>query len=338
MASLRQRQGRWQARVVRRGFAPEVRTFDTKEAAVKWARAIESEMDQGRFVSPREAERTTLGDILNRYSKEVSPTKRAAESEQALLKRLGTFRIAKLSLANLTPKAVASFRDDRLAKVQASTTIRQLAVLRAVLNHARREWGYGIDNPVEKIRMPPTPAQRGRVLAPEEETRLLEVLTPGKLRNERGQFGKATRDVWVKPMLIVALESAMRRGELLALRWRNVDLERRTAYLPITKNGKPRTVPLSPRALEVLRALPRAIDGRVFPITRWTVEQVFERARRVAGIEDFRFHDTRHTATTRLARKVPNVIELAAITGHSNVAMLKRYYHVTADELAQKIA
>jgi integrase len=338
MASIRQRSGRWQARVIRKGFQPETKTFNSRDEALKWSRAMEAEMDRGVFVSIREAERTTLADLLDRYAKEVSPSKRSHDSEKALLKKLATFSIGRLSLANLTPKAVGNFRDERLASVQASTTIRQLAVLRAVINHARREWGFAIDNPVEKIRMPSTPRHRERVLSPDEEVRLLEVLTAGELRTANGTFSKATRDVWVKPMAIVAVESAMRRGELLSLKWKNVDLSRRVAYLPITKNGNPRTVPLSMRAVEVLGGLPRSIDGRVFPIEHWTVEQVFERACRVAGVADFRFHDLRHTATSRLSRKVPNLIELAAITGHSNVGMLKRYYHITADELAEKIA
>lgn len=337
MASIRQRSGRWQARIIRKGFQPETKTFDGKDEALKWSRAMEAEMDRGVFVSIREAERTTLADLLDRYAKEVSPSKRSHDSEKALLKKLATFSIGKLSLANLTPKAIGNFRDERLAKVQASTTIRQLAVLRAVINHARREWGFAIDNPVEKIRMPSTPRHRERVLSADEEVRLLEVLTAGELRTANGKFSKATRDVWVKPMAIVAVESAMRRGELLSLKWKNVDLSRRIAYLPITKNGNPRTVPLSMRAVEVLSGLPRSIDGRVFPIEHWTVEQVFERACRIAEVADFRFHDLRHTATSRLSRKVPNLIELAAITGHSNVGMLKRYYHITADELAEKI-
>lgn len=337
MATLRERGGRWQARVTRRGHLPESRTFDTHEAALKWARAIETEMDRGTFVSLREAERTTLADALLRYADEVSPTKRAAAEDIAKLKHLARQRVAKLSLANLTPKAIAQHRDLRLASVSTGTVLRDLAVIRSVLNHARREWGYAIDNPVERVRLPPAPPHRDRVLSPDEETRLLEVLTPGALRSADGTFSKETRDRWIKPMVVVALETAMRRGELLSLTWGNVNLLRRTAHLPMTKSGRPRTVPLSTRAVETLQALPRSLDGRVFPVRHWTVEQVFERAVKLAGIDGFRFHDLRHTAATRLAEKVPNLIELAAITGHSNVNMLRRYYHPSAESLAAKI-
>jgi integrase len=194
-----------------------------------------------------------------------------------------------------------------------------------------------IENPVEKVRKPPAPPHRDRVLSAQEEERLLTALTPGALRNGDGRFTKETRDHWLKPMVIIAIESAMRRGELLALEWKHVDQVRRTAHLPMTKNGRSRTVPLSSRAIRTLQEIPRSIDGRVFPISHWTVEQVFERASKLAGLAGVHFHDLRHTAATRLAEKVPNLIELAAITGHSNVGMLKRYYHPTAENLALKL-
>jgi integrase len=316
---------------------PETKTFDAYDDAVKWARAIETEIDKGVFVSLKEAERTTLKDILERYADEVSPTKRATKDDQAKLAFLARQKIAALSLANLTPKAIAHYRDERLAAVSTGTVLRDLAVIRSVINHARREWGMATDNPVEKIRKPPAPPHRDRVLSQGEESRLLKVLTPGELREQGGRYTKETRDPWIKPMVQLALETAMRRGELLALQWKHVDLARQTAHLPMTKNGTARTVPLSSRAVRVLESLPRSISGRVFPVQRWTVEQVFERACRLAGLAGFRFHDLRHTAATRLAEKVPNVIELAAITGHSNVGMLKRYYHPTAEALARKL-
>lgn len=337
MASLRYRKGRWQARVIRQGFAPESKTFDSRDDAVKWARAIETEIDRGVFVSLKESERTTLSALLLRYSREVSPSKRAAKEDIAKLKWLSKTKVAKLSLANLTPTAISLHRDERLKAVCTGTVLRDLAVIRSVINHARKEWGFAIENPVERVRMPPQLPHRDRVLSADEETRLLAVLTVGPLRTADGKFGTATRNPWVRWVAIFALETAMRRGEILTLQWKNVEISRRTAYLPITKNGKPRSVPLSTKAVEVLQALPRSIDGRVFPVTRWAMEQVFTGACQRAGIADFRFHDLRHTATTRMAKKVPNLIELSAITGHANLAMLKRYYHVTAEELAMKL-
>jgi integrase len=139
------------------------------------------------------------------------------------------------------------------------------------------------------------------------------------------------------PLVKLALETAMRRGELLALEWRNIDLIRQTAYLPTSKSGKPRTVPLSSRAVALLAALPAADLSVVFPISAQTMEAAFKRARLRANVPNFRFHDLRHTATSRMADKLPNVIELAAVTGHQTIQMLKRYYHPNPEALAKKL-
>jgi integrase len=129
----------------------------------------------------------------------------------------------------------------------------------------------------------------------------------------------------------------MRRGELLSLRWEHVDLQAQTAFLPNTKNGDSRTVPLSSVAIQVLASLPRHISGVVIPVKFFTLDAAFKRARKRAGLDDVRFHDLRRTAITRMAEKLPNVIELAAVSGHKSLMVLKRYYRPTAMELAKKL-
>jgi integrase len=129
----------------------------------------------------------------------------------------------------------------------------------------------------------------------------------------------------------------MRRGEILGLHWSEVDFQKRTAHIPLTKNGTPRTVPLSSHALEILRGLPRSLDGRVFPINGPNLSVIFEKARGLAKLEDFHFHDLRHMAITRMAERLPNVIELSAVSGHKSLAMLKRYYHPNPEVLAEKL-
>ncbi|GAA7762385.1 hypothetical protein HpMS107_26970 [Helicobacter pylori] len=222
--------------------------------------------------------------------------------------------------------AIAAYRDERLKQVAPGTVIRELAYLSAIVNHARREWGINITNPVASVRKPPSPQGRDRVLSAEEECRLLAALAPTGRRNP-----------WLRPMAILSLETAMRRGELLQLRWQNIDLASQTAFLPMTKNGTPRTVPLSRKAVDLLRDLPRCIDGSVFPINAPAHHKAFERACKRAGLVDLHWHDLRHTAITRLATKLPNLIELAAVSGHRSLTMLKRYYHPSAADLAKKI-
>ena len=146
------------------------------------------------------------------------------------------------------------------------------------------------------------------------------------------------KSIWMLPLVRLALETAMRRSELLGLRWEHVDIEKRTIFLQLTKNGTSRTVPLSTHAIQILTEIPRMIDGRVFPITHEVVSQAFNRARKQAVVEDIRFHDLRHMAITRLAEKLPNLIELSAVSGHKSLAMLKRYYHPNPEMLALKIS
>jgi integrase len=141
----------------------------------------------------------------------------------------------------------------------------------------------------------------------------------------------------MKPLVEFALETAMRRGEILGLLWTNVNLKDRTAFLELTKNGDSRTVPLSSRAVQILQNLPRDSGSSVFPINHASVSANFNRARKRANLEDFHFHDLRHTAITHLAKKLPNVLELAAVSGHKELRMLKRYHHPNPVELAIKI-
>ena len=160
----------------------------------------------------------------------------------------------------------------------------------------------------------------------DEEARLISALEPTGRRNR-----------WMLPLVRVALETAMRRGELLSLRWTHVELDARVARLDMTKNGKPRTVPLSSNAVQILRNTPKSESGLVFPIGIAAMEAAFKRAALRAKVCDLHFHDLRHTATTRMATKLPNIIELAAVTGHETVQMLKRYYHPDAESLARKL-
>lgn len=326
MASIRRRGDKWQARVSRKGYQPEVKSFQTRQDAERWARSIEAEMDRGLYVSRTDAESTTLKDVIERYIADVCPTKRGGPDEAIRLRATCRTKLAKLSMAALTAKEVASYRDERLKEVKPGTVIRELAYLSSIINHARREWNINVTNPVASVRKPASPQGRDRVLSADEEAALLTALIPRGRRNR-----------WLLPATILSLETGLRRGELLQLRWSNIDLQNQTAFLPVTKNGTSRTVPLSLKATRLLRELPRSIDDRVFPIQHAALHAAFKKACTRAGLVDFHWHDLRHTAITRLAEKLPNVIELAAVSGHRSLAMLKRYYHPSATDLAKKL-
>lgn len=326
MATFRFHGNRWQARVRRKGHPDQTKSFLTRQDAERWARSVEVELDRGIFVDTRSAQTTTFGELVERYIQEVLPLKRGAKEDAIRLKALLRHPICKHAMSMLNPSKLASYRDERLRQVSAGTVIRELAYFSSVINHARREWGINIPNPVQLVKKPISPPGRTRVLSLDEEQRLLEASVP-----------KANRNVYTRPFIILALETAMRRGELLGLRWQDVDFVKRTAFLPMTKNGESRTVPLSYRAIETLRSLSKTEDPRIFAINFPALANNFKRARIRAGLEDLRLHDLRHTATTRLAEKLSNVLELSAVTGHKQINMLKRYYHPKAEEIALKL-
>jgi integrase len=326
MASFRYRSDRWQARVRRKGYPDETKSFISRQDAEKWARALESEIDKGQFVNVSEAQRTTLGDLIARYLVEITPSMKGAPEDTIRLKAIMRRPIAHWSMVNLSAARIAAYRDERLKEVSAGTVIRELACLSAIINHARKEWGINVLNPVLMVRKPPSPQARTRVLTDEEIAKLMLVLEPTGRKSH-----------WTKPAVQLALATAMRRGELLSLTWEHIDLVGRTAFLPDTKNGDARTVPLSSVAVQVLASLPRHISGMVLPVKAFALDAAFKRGVKSAGLKDLRFHDLRRTAITRMAEKLPNVIELAAVSGHKSLMVLKRYYQPKAEALALKL-
>jgi integrase len=326
MASFRQRGSKWQARIKRDGFPDQVKSFEAKAEAERWARSVESDMDRGGYSSPSRAQKTTLGALIQRYMAEVLPSMKGAQEDAIRLRAICRRPICKNSIAALTPAKVAEYRDLRLIEVAAGTVVRELAYLSSIINHGRREWGIHANNPVALVRKPTQPKGRDRVLSLAERERLLVELQPTGRRN-----------VWMRSVVVLALETGMRRSELLALRWGDINLERRTATLHMTKNGESRVVPLSTSAVQTLTAMPRSICGAVFPITACALAANFDKAVERAKLPDLHFHDLRHTAITHMATKLPNLIELAAVSGHKSLKMLQRYYHPDVGDLARKL-
>ena len=326
MASIRNRSGVWQARVIRKGHPALSRTFTNKSDAERWAKQVEVEIQRGSFTNLALAERTTFAELIERYIAEVLPTMRGGKSDYIRLKALARRPIAKLNMVSLTPQQIAQHRDERLKEIKPATVIRELSYFSSIITYARKEWGININNPVMLVTKPKNPQGRTRILDAQETNALFDALRP---------IGR--RSIWMLPLVQLALETAMRRGELLGLRWEHIDLERRTIFLKLTKNGTSRTVPLSTHAVKILTEMPRNIDGRVFPVTHEVVSQAFNRARKQAGVKDIRFHDLRHMAITKLAEKLPNLIELSAVSGHKSLTMLKRYYHPDPAQLARKL-
>ena len=326
MATFEKRGKFWRVKIRRTGAPTQTRTFDNKALAEKWARSVEGEIDNGVLVDRRAAERTTLAEILERYRREVTPTKRGARDENLRLKAMALRPFARIRMASLSSSYLAAYRDERLKVVSGATVIREFNVLSHAIDTARREWDIYLPfNPCTLVRRPPQGRPRSRRLQGDEEPRLLAVC-------------RAARNAWLVHFVVLAVETGMRRSELLGLQWSNVDLEKRIAFLPITKNGESRGVPLSSRAVTVIRSLPPSRTGRVFgDLTADALKQSFRRAVRRAGIAGLRFHDLRHEATSRLFEKGLNVMEVASVTGHKTLQMLKRYTHLNAVDLVARL-
>ena len=321
----------WQAQIRKRGYPPQYKTFDTRAAAEKWVRAVEYEMDQGLFVSRAEAESTTLRELLERYLEEITPLKKGATSEAARIRAFLKHPLAHRIVATIRGVDIARYRDARLKKVSPASVKRELVIISHLFEVTRKEWGIHVSNPVRDIKLPKHSNARERRLQvgyngeESEESRLLEACEQAK-------------NPFLLPIVQLALETAMRQGELVSLRWEHIDLNRRTAHLPETKNGESRDVPLSSTAIRVLRSLPRDIHGQVFPgLTTEAVKRAYIRAVRRAEIKNLHFHDLRHEATSRLFELGLNIMEVAAITGHKDLRMLRRYTHLRAEDLAKKL-
>lgn len=347
MASIYRSKKFWRAEVCRRGIRKS-HTFDTKAEAETWAAMVESEIGRGVFVDHSEAERTTLAVALDRYEREVLPHKKSQRPVSSQIRHLKQ-SLGHLKLTAVTSSVIAQLRDERLDKVNTQTARHDLSLLSRVFNVAMKEWGIPLPhgNPVSQLRMPKLPPARDRRLNGEEENKLLDAAR--RYETFRKNAGP------VSSIIRFALETAMRRGELVAMRWAHVNIKTRVLQVPDSKSGEPRKVPLSSVAVEILRTLPRRLDGQVWGITADAISKAFDRVCTRAHVayvlehekaketpdsgflQGIRFHDLRHEATSRLFERGFNVMEVAAITGHKTLQMLKRYTHLRAEDLAKKL-
>lgn len=332
MATFRKRNDKWQARVQRAGQSSIAKTFNTKADAIKWARNVESQLDLG-ILAPKQT-MPRMMSVLARYLEEVTPTKKGVKQERNRIKQLQKSKLADMPLDKITSEVIAQYRDTRLKTVSANTVRIELALISMLFEQCRKEWGFALTNPVRGIRIPKPGKPRQRRLEAGEEEALLAAC-------------RTSRAYYLHSFVLLAIETGMRCSELLALRWEHVNLNNRTAFLPDTKNGQSRTVPLSTRAVGAIQALPRAISGKLFNSGYQSVHNAFKlavtkaqdtEAGNVTFLRGLRFHDLRHEAVTRLFEKGLNPIEVGMVSGHKTLSMLQRYTHLRSEELVAKLA
>ena len=309
---------KYRARVRLRGHPHESATFDRLTDAREWIKATESAIREGRYFPSRSSMKHTLADAVERYTRDVAPRRKGAKKRSAQLRWWGE-RLGPRLLAELSPALIAEARDS--LTTGPATANRYLAAMSHVCTVASKEWGWMETNPVRKVARLPEPPGRVRFLGPDEQSVLLSACQNRK-----------SGALYV--VVLLALSTGMRQGEILGLRWPDVDLSRGWILLHETKSGDRRGVPLRGAARESLEkwAKVRRLDtDKVFPLK--SIRTAWLRSVAEAGLQDFRFHDLRHSAASYMAMNGASATEIAALLGHKTLQMVRRYAHLSDEHL-----
>lgn len=343
MATIRKRGDlQYEVRIRRKGYPTASKTFLKKKDAEAWASRVENEMHSGVY-TPREAsENTTLAEALERYREDIFPgLARGGYGLNANLNRLKA-HLGAFSIANLDSSHIARYRDQQAKLRSAQTVVHDLNLLNRVLKICEMEWNIPLPRGLAtaRVRKPKLPQGRDRRLARDENNNCVEEAFLLETAEQFGAFGPSYRR-----LIVFALETAMRRNEILGMEWQHITFSSKVVFLPHTKMGIPRKVPLSERALQVLQEIGPQESGPVWLISKNeempkilsgnTVTQAFADICKVARIEDLTFHDLRHEAVSRLFEKGWNMAQVAAVSGHATYECLKRYTHLKAEDLVK---
>lgn len=330
MATIRKRTSKWQVLIRRTGHPVISRSFFKKADAEEWARFTESQLDRGEMpASPRALDGHTVRGIIERYRDEVSIKKLSHNTEKYILDAFLRTPLADQPLAQVTSSDFSSFREERLKLVKPGTVNRQFQIIKHAFDIAMREWGIPLrENPLEKLKKLKVSNARNRRLE-SEEWEAIKIAV------------KVNRNPFIMPLVRLAIETAMRRGELIAMQWQHIDLEARTVFIPVTKNGHARTIPLTSEAVKVLKeiqGMKQADSKRVFPgMTGNSADHAWDRIVERAQIKNLHFHDLRHEAISRFFEMGLSIPEVALISGHRDYKMLFRYTHLKPEDLAKKL-
>lgn len=331
MATFSKRNGKYQVQIRRKGFPNACRTFHLKSDAEEWARYMETKADRGDMPTPvRVLSGYKVKDILERYRDTLTVKKRSADSETYLLNAFLREPLANLTLNQISTAHFSKHRETRLKRVKPGTVNRELGIIKHAFDIAMREWDIPLkENPLAKLKKLKVNNARSRRVEPEEWQALTAAAT-------------TCRNPFIMPLIRLAIETAMRRGELLAMKWEHIDFESRTTLIPVTKNGHSRIIPLTGEAITILKeiqGMKEADSKHVFPgVTGNAADHAWDRIVERANIENLHFHDLRHEAISRFFEKGLSLPEVALISGHRDIRMLFRYTHLKAEDIAEKLS
>ena len=323
-----------------KGCPSQSETFERLTDAKRWAQSTEAAIREGRHFKNAAAKKHTVGELIGKYIDEVLPTKPRNARSQCSQLLWWKQELGHLSLAHLTAAEIGKCRDKLLARevrggkhISPATVRRYLAAFSTALSVAVREWEWLDDSPMRKVRKPKEPRGRTRTLSKAEIISLLEAC-----KNSR-------KNPQLYLIVLLAVSTAMRRGEILYLRRNQIDIEKQRLILNETKNGDRRAVPLAGPALrEITERLnqPGNADALLFPGLRpdkpIEIKKGWTTALKKAGIKDFRFHDLRHCASSLLLESGASLGQLAEVLGHRTLQMVKRYAHLSDSHSAKLVA
>ena len=323
MATFRKRGDRWQVQVRRLGQTSLSKSFLNRKDAELWARQTETKADRAELVhDPRQLKFILLGDLVKRYRDTVTPQKRSSAVETYVLNAFLRHPICTKRLSDLSAADLAAYRDERLLTVKPNSLKRLLSPIQNMFETAKRQWKIPLrDNPINGLSIPCRSNRRERRLRDGELDQLISA-------------SSSTQNRLVLPIIQFALQTGMRRSEILGAVWNSLDCDKRILNVPMSKNGHSRTIPLSKRAVELLLAQKELFDSSkdngeklIFPISPNALRLAWERLTKRAGIRDLHFHDLRHEAISRFFEMGLTLPEVAQISGHRDPRMLFRYGH-----------
>lgn len=347
MASIEKRLGNdgkssYRVKVRLKGQPTISATFQRLTDAKKWAQDTESDIRHNRHFKYGEAKKHTLNELFQRYETAILPLKKSQRTPLGVL-RWWSQEIGQYTPSNLTPAIVSQCRDKLLSEPTSkdkarspATVVRYLALLSHVFTVAIKEWHWADTNPVLDVSKPKEPPGRVRFLNLDEIQSLLKAC-------------HESSNSTLLPIVTLALTTGMRQGEILNLQWKDIDLKNRFITILETKNNEIRRVPLSVQAVDTITLFSkvRRLDtellfpSNVNPHKPIDIRKPWENALVKSQIENFRFHDLRHTAASYLAMNGATPIEIAEILGHKTLQMVKRYAHLSqshTQELIEKMS
>lgn len=326
MASIFKYRDGWRAQIRRKGSNPIHKDFVLKAQAQRWAADMERKFEEGVVELQPVKRNETVREVFEKYRDEVTPTKGGASREKDNIDRfLRQITFANKKIQGVSADDIDEWKKARLKKVSGSTVNRELNTVSAIFTYAIQDLKIRMAHPAKGLKRPKNNPHRTRRVPADEVAMLWKAFgTEIKLKRDYAPY-----------MFELARETAMRLSEISRLRWEDVNLEKGWVLLKKTKNGESRYAVLTPRAKQLLLALPRKGE-KIFPLTSgYATEAIRDKAVEL-GIENLHFHDTRHEATTQLAKKL-HVLELATVTGHKDLKKLQIYYNPTPEELAEKV-